>query len=44
MQKIVNLLNYFLGYFSFKVEKKFKKFWRKTKKIESVYIVELTTF
>jgi len=23
--KIVNLLNYFLGYFSFKVEKKFKK-------------------
>ena len=34
----------FLEYFSFKVEKKFKKFWRKTRKIESVYIVELTTF
>ena len=25
-------------------EKKFKKFWRKTRKIESAYIVELITF
>lgn len=42
--KIVNLLNCFLTHFSLKVQKKFKKFWRKTRKIESAYIVELIAF
>lgn len=34
----------FLTHFGLKVQKKFKKFWRKTRKIESAYIVELITF